>query len=264
MIIIGELINSTRKEIKKAIEDKNREYIQNIARKQVEMGADYIDVNAGAFVHEEKDYLAWLIEAVQEVVDIPLSLDSPNPEALKEGLKLVNKRPMINSITAENERYKIILPLIREYNASVIALCMDDTGMPASADDRLKVADKLLNNLASDGIPVENVYLDPLLKPISVNGEFGPQVLDTISGIVEWETDVHITCGLSNISYGLPKRALLNQAFLVMAMGRGLNSAIVDPLDQYLMKLVRAAEVLLDRDPFGGRYIKAARAGELD
>ncbi|MDI3548399.1 MAG: 5-methyltetrahydrofolate corrinoid/iron sulfur protein methyltransferase [Halanaerobiales bacterium] len=264
MIIIGELINSTRKEIKKAIEEKDKEYIQDIAQKQVEKGADFIDVNAGAFVHEEVEYLEWLVKIVQEVIDKPLALDSPNPEALKKALEFHEGTPMINSITAEKERYQQILPLVKEYNARVIALCMDDEGMPETAEERLKVADKLINNLDKDGIPLENVFLDPLIKPISVNGEFGPQVLDTISGITEWGTDVHITCGLSNISYGLPKRALLNQAFLVLAMGRGLDSAIIDPLDDYLMKLVKASEVLLNLDPFGSKYLKAARAGELD
>jgi cobalamin-dependent methionine synthase I len=264
MIIIGELLNSTRKQIKKAIEEKNIEHIQEIAVNQAKKGADFIDVNAGAFIHKEVEYLNWLVKVVQEVVDKPLALDSPDPEALESAIKLHKGTPMINSITAEKERYDLIMPLVKNYEAKVIALCMGDDGMPETAEERLKVADKLINNFERDGIPLSNVFLDPLIKPISVNGEFGPQVLDTITGIIDWGTDVHITCGLSNISFGLPKRTLLNQAFLVLAMGRGLDSAIIDPLDNYLMKLIKASELLLNKDPFSAAYIKAARAGELD
>lgn len=263
MIIIGELINSTRKVMREAMKEGNVDYIQDIAKKQDEGGADFIDVNAGAFVQQETKYLLWLVEKVQEVVDKPLALDSPSPEALEAAIKTHKGTPMINSITAEKERYGKIMPLVREYNAKVIALCMGDDGMPETAEDRLRIAEKLLNDLDRDGVPLENVFLDPLIKPIAVNGEYGMQALDTIEGITRMGTGAHITCGLSNISYGLPSRALLNQAFIVLAMGRGLDSAIIDPLDNYLVSLVRATEVLLNRDPYGTNYIKASREGKL-
>lgn len=263
MIIIGELINSTRDEIKEKIEAEDREYIQEIAQKQADNGADFIDVNAGAFVNKEVEYLLWLVETVQEVVDKPLALDSPDPEALKKAIEIHEGVPMINSISAEEERYQKIIPLLQEYNAKVVALCMDDEGMPEEAESRLNVAKKLLNKLENDGIDADNVYLDPLVKPISVNGEFGRQVLETIAGIDSWGSGVHITCGLSNISYGLPNRKLLNQAFMMMSMERGLDSAIIDPLDDYMMSLIKAAEVLTNKDPFGSNYLKAARAGKL-
>jgi 5-methyltetrahydrofolate--homocysteine methyltransferase len=264
MIVIGELINSTRDIIKEKIEEKDTKYIQDIALQQIDAGASYVDVNSGAFVWDEIEHLIWLVKTVQEVTDVPLSLDSPNEKAIKEAAKIHDGIPMINSITAEQERYKKVLPLIQEYDAKVVALCLSDDGMPETAEERLEIADKLVNDLTRDGVPLDNVFIDPIIKPISVDGNFGMQVLDTITGITEWGTDVHITCGLSNISFGLPNRALLNQAFLMMAMDRGLDSAIIDPLDEHMMKLVRAAEVLLNRDQYGQRYIKACRTGEMD
>ena len=264
MIVIGELINSTRDVIKEKIEEKDAEYIKNIAQKQVDCGASFVDVNAGAFVWDEVENLIWLVNTVQEAIDKPLALDSPSAEALKKAAEVHEGIPMINSITAEEERYKEILPILQEYDAKVVALCMSDEGMPETADDRLKVADKMLNDFERDGIALDNVYFDPIIKPISVNGIYGYQVLETIQGITDWDTDVHITCGLSNISYGLPNRALLNQAFVIMAMERGMDSAIIDPTDANMMKLVKAAEVLINRDSFGMEYLKASRAGELD
>lgn len=264
MIIIGELINSTRASIKKAIEGKDTAFIQDLARKQAEHGADYIDVNAGAFVYEEVEYLVWLTETVQAAVDKPLALDSPRPEALREALKVHRGIPMINSITAEKQRYNEIIPLVKEYKAKIITLCMSDAGMPETSSDRLQVAEQLMADLERDGVPPENIFFDPLIKPISIDGDFGFQALETIAGIAGWNKGVHITCGLSNISFGLPHRGLLNRTFLVMAMERGLDSALIDPLDREMIKLIKASEVLLNRDSFGLEYLKASRAGLLD
>ncbi len=263
MIIIGELINSTRKAIKKAIDEQDVKYIQELAVKQEEAGADYIDVNAGAYVHDEAKHLVWLVEKVQEVVSKPLALDSPDPKALEAALKVHKGTPMINSISLEKERYNALVPLVKEAGTPVVALCMSDEGMPETADDRLEVAKVLLDDLDKDGIDLTKVFLDPLIKPVSVNGEYGPQALDSIERITKLGTGVHITSGLSNISFGLPHRALLNQAFIVLAMGRGMDSAIVDPLDKKKMSLVRAAEVILNLDPYAMNYLKAARADKL-
>ncbi|HED24515.1 MAG TPA: methyltetrahydrofolate cobalamin methyltransferase [Firmicutes bacterium] len=263
MIIIGELINSTRKAIKKAIDDQNVDYLQELAVKQEEAGASYIDVNAGAYVHDETKHLVWLVEITQEVVKKPLALDSPNPKALEEAMKVHKGVPMINSISLEKERYNKIVPLLKDSGAQVVALCMSDEGMPDSAEDRLEVGKKLIDRLDKDGIDLTNVFLDPLIKPVSVNGEYGPQALDAIEMIKKLESGVHITSGLSNISFGLPHRALLNQAFIVLAMGRGMDSAIIDPLDKKMMSLVTAAEVILNMDPYAMNYLKAARADKL-
>ncbi len=263
MVIIGELINSTRKTIKKAIDEQDVDYIQDLAKKQDEAGADYIDVNSGAYVHDEVKYLVWLVKIVQEVVTKPLALDSPNPKALEEAMKVHEGVPMINSISAEKERYEKVLPLLKDTGAQVVALCMSDKGMPENADDRVEVAEKLLNDLDGDGIDLTNVYLDPLINPVSVNGEYGPQALEAIERIAKLNSGAHITCGLSNISFGLPNRHLMNQAFIVLAMGQGMDSAIADPLDTKLMSLVKAAEVILNLDNYAMNYLKAARAGKL-
>lgn len=263
MIIIGELINSTRKKIKKAIDEQDVKYIQDLALKQEEAGADYIDVNAGAYVHDEAKHLVWLVEIVQEVVKKPLALDSPDPRALKAALEAHKGVPMINSISAEKERYEQIIPILKDGGIPVVALCMSDEGMPETADDRLEVAKRLLNDLDRDGVRLTDVFLDPLIKPVSVNGEYGPQALDAIERIAALGSGAHITSGLSNISFGLPQRALMNQAFIVLAMGRGMDSAIVDPLDKKKMSLVKAAEVILNLDPYAMNYLKAARAGRL-
>ncbi|MFO7951375.1 MAG: methyltetrahydrofolate cobalamin methyltransferase [Bacillota bacterium] len=263
MIIIGELINSTRKKIKKAIDDQDVKYIQDLAVKQEEAGADYIDVNAGAYVHDEAKHLLWLVKTVQEVVNKPLALDSPDPKALNEAMKVHEGTPMVNSISAEKERYDQMVPLLKDAGIPVVALCMSDEGMPETADDRLEVAKRLLDSLDKDGVKLSDVYLDPLIKPVSVNGEYGPQALDAIDRIAQLGSGCHITSGLSNISFGLPQRALLNQAFIVLAMGRGMDSAIVDPLDKKKMSLVKAAEVILNKDPYAMNYLKASRAGKL-
>lgn len=263
MIIIGELINSTRKAIKKAIDEQDVAYIQDLAMKQEQAGADFIDVNAGAYVHDEAKHLIWLVEKVQEVAQKPLALDSPDPKALEAALKVHKGVPMINSISLEKERYNVIVPLVKESGAHVVALCMSDEGMPETADDRLLVAEKLLADLDKDGIDLTKVFLDPLIKPVSVNGEYGPQALEAIEKIHNLKSGAHITSGLSNISFGLPQRAILNQAFIVLAMGRGMDSAIIDPLDKKKMSLVKAAEVILNLDPYAMNYLKASRADML-
>ncbi len=263
MIIIGELINSTRKAVKKAIEEQNAAYIQDLAVKQAENGADFIDVNAGAFVYDEIKYLNWLVETVQEVVDKPLALDSPDPKALEAAMKVHKGTPMINSISAETERYNQLIPLLKGSGAQVVALCMSDDGMPDGIEERTEIAERLLHDLDKDGVAMENVFLDPLIKPVSVSGEYGPQVLEAISRISELQSGAHITSGLSNISYGPPNRALLNQAFIVLAMGRGMDSAIIDPLDKKMISLVKASEVILNKDPYAMNYLKTMRAGKL-
>ena len=264
MIIIGELLNSSRDIIKEKIKEQDQQYIQKVAQKQVDNGADYIDVNAGAFARQETDYLVWLIETVQEVVAKPLAIDTANPYALKQALKVHQGTPLVNSITAEKKRYKKMLPLIKKHDAQVIALCMGEEGFSDKAEPRIKTAERLLDMLMEAEISHKNIFLDPLVRPISVNGEFGVQVLTTIKQIRDKYSQINITCGLSNVSYGMPNRKLLNQAFLVMGMEKGLNSAIVDPLDSYLMSLIKAAEVLLNRDQFARNYIEAAKTGKLD
>ena len=263
MIIIGELINTSRDEVEPAVKERDADFIQKLAKEQEEAGAAFIDVNCGTLIREEAEALEWLVETVQEVVDVPLCIDSPSPEALKRGLAVHEGKAIVNSITAEEERYAEILPLLKEYDAAVVALAMDDSGMPSDADDRIRVASKLIDDLTADGISLEDIYVDPIIQPIGTDGEMGLHILNAIEEIATKYEGVHITCGLSNISHGLPERQLLNQAYLVLAMSRGLDSAIMDPLDDKIMSLAIASDTLLGNDQYCTNYIKAAKSDRL-
>ena len=262
MLIVGELINSSRKDIKPAVESKDAAYIQKIAKEQVEAGAHYVDVNCGTQVFNEPEVMEWLVKTVQEAVDAPLCIDSPNEKALEVGLALTKtKKPMVNSITAEKERFEIILPLVQKYNAKVVALCMDDSGMPETAEDRIAIVDKLVKDLTSNGVVEDDIYLDPLVKPVSTGDKAGVEVLETVRYIREKYPNVHAICGLSNISYGLPNRKILNHTFMVQTMTMGMDAYILNPLDKKMMGLIYSSLATLGRDPFCGNYLTAFRKG---
>ena len=264
MLIIGELINSTRKAIKKAIEERDAATIKDLALKQVEAGANWLDVNAGAFVNDEIERLEWLITTVREVTQAPLCIDSPRPAALERGLAMAGDNPFTNSITAEKERYREVLPIVKKYRTNVVALSLDDSGMTDDMDRVFHVAEGLIKRLQDDGVPAPQIFIDPLVRPVSTNTEYGVGVLGLLERITAAFPDVHKTCGLSNISYGLPKRKLINQTFMVMAIARGLDSAIIDPLDPRMMAEICAAETLMGRDTYCMEYIKADRAGRFE
>lgn len=261
MIIIGELINASRKAIGAAIEAGDTEAVQKVAKDQAEAGADFIDVNAGIFVGKEPQYLKWLVQTVQEVTDTPCAIDSPDPAAIEAALKVHKGIPMINSISLEKERYEKLMPIIAGTDMRVIALCMSDEGMPQTVDDRLKIADKLVNGLVQNNVSIENIFVDPLVQPLSVNDLFGLEFLNAIELIMKRFEGVHTACGLSNISYGLPVRKFMNQTFMAMAIAKGLDGAIVNPLDNKMMANIIAAEALVGKDNFCMDYLKAYRAG---
>jgi 5-methyltetrahydrofolate--homocysteine methyltransferase len=264
MEIVGELINASRKKIGEAIKSEDVSYIQETAKQQRDSGADYIDVNAGIFVGKEKEYMQWLIRSVQEVVDAPCCIDSPDPDVVETALELHKGVPMINSISLESDRYEALMPIVTSRDCKVVALCMSDQGMPESAQDRFAIAEKLVNSLVQKGAKKENIYVDPLVQPISTNDTYGVEFLNAIERIMTELDGVHTVCGLSNISYGLPKRELLNQNFAVMAVLKGLDCAIINPLDRKLMANLKAAEVLAGRDTFCMNYLDAYRSGKLD
>lgn len=261
--IVGELINTSRKPVKEAVDARDVAAIQKIAQDQVQAGATYIDINCGTYVKEEEEIMEWLVNIVQDVVkDIPLCLDSPNEKALRIGLKLhQNGKPMINSITAEEERFNKVLPLVLEYKTKVVALLMDDSGMPDTAEKRITIVEKLLPELLKSGVPAADIYLDPLVKPISVGDKGGQEVLQTVQYIHEKYPDVHTICGLSNISFGLPNRRVLNQTFAILTMDRGMDAYILDPTDKQMMGFIYAAQALLGLDPSLRCYLKAHRKG---
>ncbi len=264
MIIVGELINASRKAIAGIIEAQDAEAIKKVAVDEREAGADYIDVNAGIFVGREADYLAWLVQTVQEAVDGPCCLDSPDPKAIEKALAVHKGVAMINSISLEKERYEKLLPVVAGTDLKVVALCMSDAGMPKTANARMEIADKLINGLVKSNVPLGNIYVDPLVQPVSTDGRFGEEFLDAIQMIVTRFQGVHTMCGLSNISYGLPGRKYLNTVFAVMAISRGLDGLIIDPLDKNMMAGLIAAETLAGRDDYCTRYLKAYRAKKFE
>lgn len=264
MIIIGELINASRKAIAAAIEARDAAAIGQVAKDEAEAGADYIDVNAGVFVGKESEYLKWLVETAQAAADKPCAIDSPDPLAIEAGLSAHKGTPMINSISLEKERWEKLLPIVAGTDFKMIALCMSDAGMPETVDDRLKIADALVDGLVQKGVKVENIFVDPLVQPMSVNNHFGVAFLDAVEQIMKRFPGVHTACGLSNISYGLPARKFLNQTFMTMAIAKGLDGAIVNPLDKKMMANITAAEALAGRDNFCMKYLKAYRAGRLE
>ncbi len=265
MLIVGELINTSRKSIREAVENRDAAYIRDIAGKQVQAGAGYIDVNCGTLLDSEAEVMGWLVETVQEAVQAPLCIDSPDPKTLDTGLSLARfGQPVINSISGEKERYEAVLPLALKYKAKVIALCMDDGGMPVTAGDRMRVVRKLVPDLVCAGVPMGDIYLDPLIIPVGTSDQAGSEVLETIRRIKAEFPEVHIICGLSNVSYGLPNRKLLNQAFMIQTMTAGMDAYILDPLDHTMMGFYYASQALLGKDEFCMNYLSAYRNGLYD
>ncbi len=262
MLIIGELINTSRQAIQAAVESKDAAYVQKIAVEQEQAGANYLDVNCGTQVFNEIETMEWLVNTVQEVSKLPLCIDSPNPKAIERGLSLAKYgQPMINSITGEAERYAQIQPLAQQYKSKIVALCMDDMGMPETAGDRLRVVRKLHHDLTAAGIPEDDIYFDPLVKPVSTGDQAGVEVLETVGLISRDYPNVHKVCGLSNVSYGLPNRKVLNQLFMVETMTMGMDAYILDPLDRTMMGFVHGARALLGKDSFCMNYLTAHRQG---
>jgi 5-methyltetrahydrofolate--homocysteine methyltransferase len=221
-------------------------------------------VNAGARIgHEEAD-MKWLLETIQPIAKVPLSLDSPDPAILEMAFAMVEKTPMINSISLEKERFDNMIPFLNGKDCKVIALCMDDGGMPTASDDIVSRAKTLVAELNKIGIPTANIYVDPLVQPISTDATKGVMVLDAVRAIKVEFPEVHITGGLSNISYGLPQRHIINRTFVTLMMASGMDSAIIDPLDKKIMATIKTADMLLGHDNYCMNYLKGVRAGVIE
>jgi len=264
MLIVGELINSTRKRVAEAVAARDASYIANLARQQKEAGADLIDVNAGARPQQEPDDLVWLTQTVQAAVDTPLCLDSPSAQALTAALPVHRGRALVNSITEERERYEAILPLVSRHQAQVIGLTIDDAGMPNDVERRVEIARHISELATGAGVARGDLFIDPLIRPVSTEADQGHAALEAMREIRRALPGVHVICGLSNISFGLPHRKLLNRTFLAMAIAMGLDAALVDPLDRYLMAILRAGEAVIGQDEYCANYLTAYRAGLLE
>ncbi len=263
MLIIAGRINASRKYIAQAISSRNAAFIQDEAKAQDQAGADFIDVSAGTFANQEAQMLQWVIEAVQKVTEKPLSIDSPNPAVIAAMLPLVKKTPMINSITLETRRLEGIVPLVAAHKTKVIALCQTEETCAETTDDKLKIAEKLVTKITAAGIPLADVYIDPLVHPLAANERAAVDALRSIRRILAEFPGVHTTCGLANVSHGLPCRKLINRSFLVAAVTCGLDSAIMDPTDTPLFAALKAAIAINGGDAFCVQLMAAYREGRL-
>ncbi len=261
--VIGERINPTgRKKLAAEMLAGNFETVARDAVAQVEAGATMLDVNAGVTAVDpnetEPPLLAKTIELVQSLVDVPLSIDSSVPAALAAGLEVCKGRPLVNSVTGEEERLEAVLPLVKKYDVPVVAISNDETGISEDPDVRFAVAKKIVERAADYGIPAHDVVVDPLVMPIGAMGTAGRQVFALVRRLRE-ELKVNTTCGASNISFGLPHRHGINAAFLPMAIASGLTSAIMNPCRPQEMEMVRAANVLMATDPNCAEWIRVYR-----
>jgi len=263
MIIVGEKINTSRQSIEEAVRKRDDAFITKVAQEQAEAGAHYIDVNTGTFLEQEADYLSWLVETVQSAVDLPLSLDSPNPEALLAAMKRHKGEPMINSISLEEGRFESLLPVVTSQPCSVVALCIGETMMPKTTEERVEVGSELIEKLTAEGFPLEKIYVDPLVQPVSVDTSMGITTLRAINKIMNDFPGVNTICGLSNISFGLPERRLVNRNFLALSISYGLSAVILDPTDRQLMATLLSVEMLLGRDEYCGNFIDAYENGKI-
>jgi 5-methyltetrahydrofolate--homocysteine methyltransferase len=258
-VIIGERINPTgRAKLAEEMAAGNFDTVVADAIAQVEAGAQMLDVNAGIPLADEPAILARAIELVQDVTDVPLSIDSSIVAALESGLSVYRGKALVNSVTGEDDRLETVLPLVAKYGAAVVAITNDESGISDDPDIRFEVARTIVSRAADHGIPKENIVVDPLVMPIGALGNAGRQVFHIVRRLRE-ELGVNTTCGASNVSFGLPNRPALNAAFLPMAIASGLTSAITSPLHPEMLQAVKAADVLMGNDAHCAEWI--ARSG---
>jgi 5-methyltetrahydrofolate--homocysteine methyltransferase len=263
MLIIGEKINGTRKLVNKAVLERDADHIRKLAISQIDAGSDALDINAGTSTEREAEDIVWLINTVQEVTDKPLCLDSPNPDALLAGLSATRQVPIINSISMEEARLKGVLPIVAQYGCRVLALALDGNTIATTCEGRMTIVRRLFEETRKAGVPDENVYVDPLVMSVGTDSNACLTTLATMRAILAEYPKAHLTAGLSNVSFGLPARTLLNRAFLTLAIEAGLDSAIVDPTDRGLMETMYASYAVLGRDRHCAQYNRAFRAGRI-
>lgn len=264
MIIIGEKINGAIPSTAKAIAERDAEFIIDLVRKQEAAGADYLDVCAGTTPEEEKEALLWLVDVVQSVATKPICIDSPDPKMLVEVFPKLQKPGLINSISLEVEKCDILLPLLQANPEwGVVALCCDNSGVAESADTKVENAFKLIGKAAEYGITPDRMHIDPLVLALSAVGDSALQFTEAIRRIKEKYPTVHVTAALSNISFGLPVRKLVNCNFLTLCMAAGLDSVIADPVNRDVYSTLLTVEALLNRDRLCRKYTTAYRKGKI-
>jgi 5-methyltetrahydrofolate corrinoid/iron sulfur protein methyltransferase len=259
MIAIGECIHIISKDVKTAVENRDKSFIQNLAKKQADKGAHYIDLNIGPQKKAGHEVMPWMVQAIQEVVELPLSLDTSNAAAIEAGLKVCKRKALINSTDATEERMSAMMPLAAKYNANLIALTLAKGGIPTSADARVELATERIFAAAEKfGVPIENLWLDPLVLTVNGNQDQAQQTINAVRFFKQLaDPPPKTTCGLSNVSNTCPAelRHLLNRVFMVMMAGAGLDSAILDPLDHETMEAIRILDKRDDSTPKGRLYL---------
>jgi len=259
-VIIGEKINPTgHKKLAAALQQEDFDYVRYLVERQIAWGAEVLDVNVGVPGLDEIAMIPRIVQLVASISDAPLCLDSGNPDVLAAGLAVAPGKPLVNSVSGEEKRLKTILPIVKDRGAAVIGLTMDDNGIPATAEERMAVAEKILERAAKLGIPAEDVIIDPLVLTVGSDSKAAFITLQTID-LIRKEFGVNINLGASNVSFGLPDRLSINQAFLALAMQLGATCSITDPAK--MGATVKATDLLLARDENSIRYLKYFRAAE--
>jgi 5-methyltetrahydrofolate--homocysteine methyltransferase len=260
-VIIGEKLNPTGiKKLGQALVERNMDYVKHLAKRQVDWGADVLDVNVGHPQIEEAEVMPLVVEAVQSVVDVPLCIDSNEPKILEAGLNAIKGgKPLVNSVNGEEKQLSTVLPIVKARGAAVIGLTIADEGIPPTAEGRLAAAAKVIERATKIGIPIEDIIIDPLVMTVGHDSKAATVTLKAIE-LIKKEFDVNISLGASNVSFGLPDRHSVNAAMLSIAMLTGATTSITDPIK--LGSTIRATDLLLGRDPNSMRYLKYFRATE--
>ncbi|MCK8816883.1 methyltetrahydrofolate cobalamin methyltransferase [Natroniella sulfidigena] len=260
MIIIGERINGMFNDIGEAIKNQDPTAIQKWAVKQIEAGSHYLDANVGPAVEDSPEVMKWLVEVIQDEVDAPVCLDTTNVDAMEAGLEVHKGTAMINSVTAEPSKLEAILPLVKEYDAEVIGLAMDKSGVPKDAATRTAKAMEIVANVDAHGIPMEDLYIDPLILPVNVAQDHAPEVLESIQQVKKLADPAPKTVlGLSNVSQNCTNMGLINRTFMVMAMAVGLDAAIMEANDQEMLDSIATAEIILNNDVYCDSFLQQFR-----
>ena len=267
MLVIGEKINASNRSVAEAILRRDREFVASLARAETDAGVDFININSGiksGSPEYEAETMKWLVEVVQEATDKPLSIDSEVASLIEAGLnKYHGNRIIINSVTAEPERLASIGSLAAEHHAWLVALAMGTKGIPTTVEERLEACEQIMAHVTGLGLKAEQIFFDPLILPIAVDSTQGIVTLKTIEQIKSRYPGTRTIFGLSNISYGLPCRKLVNRAFLLMAAYAGLDAVILNPLDTKIMSLIKAADMLTGKDASCRGYTRAHQKGIL-
>lgn len=260
MLVVGELINGMYKNVRTAIQTKDKSIIQKLAKEEVSAGADMLDVNTGPASAKPKEDMQWLVESIQEAADVPLCIDSTKPDVIESALKLAKPGTMINSTDASDEKLGPYLDMAKKYNAKLIALTMSKKGIPRNKDERLEHAAKIVSTALEKGFSIENLYIDPVVLPVNVAQAQAGELLGALHEIkILNDPPPKTIVGLSNISQGTKLRPLINRIYLVMAITSGLDAAIADPLDRELMDAVITSELLLNRHIYCDSFLSAYR-----